>query len=43
MFRGGSWRFKAFADCPAIYSSKPPNWFHRFMQRALFGFRWTRE
>jgi hypothetical protein len=36
------WRFKAFADCPALYTSQPPCWFHRVMQRLFFGFRWTR-
>jgi hypothetical protein len=41
--RGCSWKFKPFEDCPAIFTSKPPFWFHRLMQRVLLGFKWTRE
>lgn len=40
---GRMWRFQPFADCPALYTSNPPNWFHRFMQRLLLGIKWTRE
>lgn len=39
----GGWRLQPFRDGPALYSSQPPCWFHRLMQRCFFGFRWTRE
>lgn len=37
------WKLMAVDGCPAFYTNKPPNWFHRFMQRIFFGFRWTRD
>jgi hypothetical protein len=44
LWRGkGDWKLVAFEDCPAFYTSKPPSWFHRLMQRLLLGFKWTRE
>jgi hypothetical protein len=43
LHRGGAWKLKPFADCPAMYTSYPPNWFHRLMARVLLGWRWERE
>jgi hypothetical protein len=40
---GGAWKLKPFADCPAMYTSHPPCWFHRFMLRVLLGWKWERE
>lgn len=40
---GGEWRLKPFSDCPALYTSKPPCWFHRVMLRILLGWKWERE
>lgn len=39
----GSWRFQAFEGCLSLYTNTPPCWFHRQLQRLLFGFRWSRE
>jgi hypothetical protein len=39
---GPVWRFKPFADCPAVYTSKPPCRFHRFMFWLLLGCKWTK-
>lgn len=39
----GTWKFQAFDGCPAYFTNKPPNWFHRAVQRLFMGFRWTKE
>jgi hypothetical protein len=43
LHEGGSWRFKPFEDCPAIYTSKPPNWFQRLMWSWLLGVSWEKQ
>jgi hypothetical protein len=39
----GGWRFKPFEDCPAMYTTKPPNRFHRWMWFLLMGVRWEKQ
>lgn len=37
------WKLQPFEDCPALFTSNPPCWLHRVLQRWLLGFRWSRE
>lgn len=43
VFGGGAWKLTVCADAPALYTDRPPCWFHRAMQRLILGFRWSRE
>jgi hypothetical protein len=42
-YRGGAWVFRAFEDCPAIYTNRPPCRFHRWMWFLLLGVKWVRD
>jgi hypothetical protein len=43
IIEGSAWKLVAVDGCPAFYTDRPPCWFHRFMQRWLLGFKWTKE
>jgi hypothetical protein len=35
-------RWQLIFGTTGVLVKKAPNWFHRFMQRLVFGFRWRR-
>lgn len=40
---GRDWKLHPFPDSDfALFFVKPPNRFHRWMQKILFGFRWEK-
>lgn len=41
---GKNWKLTPFpGDHFGLFFSRPPNLFHRLMQRLILGFKWTRE